>query len=441
VLLLGPSGGGKSSLLLAIAGLHDRVTAAETEGSLDVLGREARDAADEVGIVFQDPETQLVMGRAGDDVAFGLEERCVPTAEIWPRVDAALRSVGFPYARDRRTDALSGGEKQRLALAGVLALRPRVLLLDEPTADLDPDGAASFYEALAHVDHGTTVVLVEHRVSAVLPLVDRVVAIDGARGVIADGPPHRVFSERRSELDGAGIWVPDARIPASRAPGPGEALVSAEAVGFRYPGAGRDALTAESVEVREGEALAVVGLNGSGKSTLLLLLGGLLAPDSGRVSAPRLDGREPRPARWRARDLPARVGSVFQDPEHQFVATRVEDEVLAGPLAARVPAADARRAADALLERLGLWRLRDAEPHTLSGGEKRRLGLAAVLAARPRALLLDEPTYGQDRRTFLEVVRILAEERARGVAIAFSTHEPALVEALADRRHDLGRSA
>src|SRR5204863_5855436 len=133
VLLAGPSGAGKSTVLLAIAGLLDPSGGGESEGALDVAGT--------TGILFQDPETQLVMARAGDDVAFGLENRCVPTAEIWPRVHAALADVGFAYPDDRATAALSGGEKQRLAIAGILALRPRVLLLDEPTANLDPDGA------------------------------------------------------------------------------------------------------------------------------------------------------------------------------------------------------------------------------------------------------------------------------------------------------------
>jgi energy-coupling factor transport system ATP-binding protein len=437
VLLLGPSGGGKSSLLLAIAALHERATGADEEGSLLVRGRAPRDASDEVGILFQDPEAQIVMGRVGDDVAFGLEEHCVPTAEIGPRAERALRDVAFPYGPRRRTDALSGGEKQRLALAAVLALAPRVLLLDEPTADLDTDGTAALYAALARIPRSTTLVLVEHRVAHALPLVDRVIAIDGERGVIADGPADRVFDEHGGELDRAGIWGPVTSVPAYRATTPGVPLLIARGLRFRYPGADDDVIRDSTVVLREGEAVAMTGPNGAGKSTLLLILAGLLRPGAGSVIAPALDPSRRALADWPARRLPANVGMVFQDPEHQFVARRVGDDVVIGPERAGVPAAIARRRGDELLERLGLADLRDANPYTLSGGEQRRLGIAAALAARPRALIVDEPTYGQDASTFREIARILGEERDRGTAIAFSTHDPPLIDALADRVHPL----
>lgn len=440
VLLLGPSGGGKSSLLLAIAALHARSTGAVEEGSLLVHGRTPDDGSEDVGILFQDPEAQLVMARAGDDVAFGLEERCVPTAEIWPRVERALADLAFPYGIERRTDALSGGEKQRLALAGVLALRPRILLLDEPSADLDGDGAARLYESLGRIGGDTTVLLVEHRVADALALVDRVVAVDGERGVIADGRPGEVFDRDHAALEDAGVWLPDAHVPRSPAGHPGGPLIVARELAFRYPGGGTDVLRDIEAEVREGEALAISGPNGSGKSTLLLLLAGLLRPDRGTVRAPRLDESRPDLWRWPARALASRVGAVFQDPDHQFVAPRVIDDVLAGPRRTGVAEAEARRRADGLIERLGLGHLRQANPWTLSGGEKRRLGLAGVLACRPRALLLDEPTYGQDRRTFLETARILAEEREAGAGVAFSTHDPLLAGALADRSLELARA-
>ena len=184
VLLLGASGAGKSTLLAALAGLLDTTGGGESEGELRVDGRPPRDARDAIGIVFQDPETQLVMARAGDDIAFGLENHCVPTAAIWPRVHRALAQVHFPYPEDRPTAALSGGEKQRLAIAGALSLRPRLLLLDEPTANLDPVGAQLVRETLAEL-RAMTLVLVEHRVTEALPLVDRVVVIEAGGGIVA----------------------------------------------------------------------------------------------------------------------------------------------------------------------------------------------------------------------------------------------------------------
>jgi energy-coupling factor transport system ATP-binding protein len=427
VLLLGPSGAGKSTLLAALGGLLAD-DSGEQEGHVTIDGRDARRARERVGIVFQDPQTQLVMARAGDDVAFGLENRGVPTAEIWPRVDAALERVGFPYPHDRRTDALSGGEQQRLALAGVLALNPGLLLLDEPTANLDPAGAARIRDALAAVD--MTVVLVEHRVAEVVPLVDRVVVLSPGGGVAADGVPEKVFAEHGAALAAQGVWVPGVAPPQRRqARTPGAALVTAEGLTLAHPGAARPALSDVDIEVRQGEALTVLGANGSGKSTLALLLGGLLRPSAGRVTA-RADPTVP-PHRWRAATLAARIGSVFQNPEHQFVTNRVRDELALGPL--RV-GRDPMAIVDELLTRLRLDRLAAANPYTLSGGEQRRLSVATALATAPDLLILDEPTFGQDLRTWRELVDLLAGLRDSGCAIVAVTHDADLVDALGDRR-------
>ncbi|HET8643317.1 MAG TPA: ABC transporter ATP-binding protein [Pseudonocardiaceae bacterium] len=431
VLLLGPSGAGKSTLLAALAGLLAE-DSGEQEGTATVAGRPARDARELTGIVFQDPQTQLVMARAGDDVAFGLENRGVPTAQIWPRVDAALATVGFPYGRDRRVEALSGGEQQRLALAGALALRPRRLLLDEPTANLDPHGAALVRAALAGISCVTTV-LVEHRVAEALPLIDRVVVLDPGNGVRADGVPEKVFAVHGDELAARGVWVPGRALPTRRASSPsGAALLRGERVGFRHPGVVRPALTDVDITVREREVLAVVGPNGAGKSTLALLLGGLLAPTTGSVRAtPALAGRDAAvaPHRWPAAALARRIGSVFQDPEHQFVTTRVRDELALGGVSSST--------VDRLLDRLGLAGLAAANPYTLSGGERRRLSVATALAGAapggPRILVLDEPTFGQDRRTWIALVELLAQLRDAGHGIVTVTHDTDFASALADR--------
>ena len=438
VLLLGASGAGKSTLLTALAGLLDASGGGESEGELRVDGRLPHDARDAIGIVFQDPETQLVMARAGDDVAFGLENHCVPTAAIWPRVHRALAQVHFPYPEDRSTAALSGGEKQRLAIAGALALRPRLLLLDEPTANLDPAGAESVRETLAELS-AMTLVLVEHRVAQSVPLVDRVVVIEGGGGVIADGAPKDVFARYGPRLAELGVWVPgpDPAAPTRRTTF-GAELASTEDVAFRYPGADSWALDGVELSVRAGEALAVTGPNGSGKSTLALLVAGLLRPARGRVA---LEDAEP----WSlpARRLVARVGTVFQDPEHQFVTGRVDEELMVGPLRAGRYAPDARRIAMDLLERLRLTHLAAANPFTLSGGEQRRLSVATALATAPPLLVLDEPTFGQDRRTYAELVALLAAHCDGGGAALFATHDEDLVTSLADRTLRLagGRAA
>ncbi len=438
---MGRSGGGKSTLLLGIAGLLERGIATEREGDLTVGGRPP-DGSD-VGVLFQDPESQLVMARSADDVAFGLEEHCVPREEIWPRVDEALAAVGFPYARDHPTSALSGGEKQRLALAGVLALRPRVLLLDEPTANLDPDGALSLYAVLRGLDRSKTVILIEHHLGLALDLVDRIVAVDGERGVVVDGPAATVLRDRRAELEALGAWLPEAEAPRPIAADPadlGPEIVFARGVGFRYPLAARDALDGAAATLHQGEALAVTGPNGSGKSTLLLILAGLLRPQRGSVRAGTIDPRTPEPWRWSAKDLARRFGSVFQDPDHQFLTASVREELRLGPRLEGGDAADLGRA-DELLERLGLGHLSGTNPFTLSGGEKRRLSVGTALATAPRALFLDEPTYGKDRLTFSGLVDLLREASAGGAAVCAATHEAALTRAMAGNVLALERRA
>jgi energy-coupling factor transporter ATP-binding protein EcfA2 len=411
VLLLGESGAGKSTLLAALAGLLPS-DSGEAEGEVRVDGR--------AGILFQDPQTQLVMARSGDDVAFGPENHGVPADDIWPRVRAALDRVGFPYPLDRPTAALSGGEAQRLALAGVLALRPGLLLLDEPTANLDPDGAALIRDAVARsLGRDTTLILVEHRVAEALPLVDRVVVLEAGGGIRADGPPGAVFAAHGDALAAQGVWVPGRPVAPRRAvAGPAGLLVRSDGVTVR------NRLPATGLDVRAGEVVAVTGPNGAGKSTLALVLGGLLAPASGRVDATPLGDARP-PHRWRAARLVRRIGSVFQNPEHQFVTSRVSDELrLTGATPELV---------ESLLERLRLTRLARANPYTLSGGEARRLSVATALAGAPRVLVLDEPTFGQDRRTWVEMVDLLAGLRDSGHGVVTVTHDLDLVEAVADR--------
>ncbi|MEN3310357.1 MAG: energy-coupling factor transport system ATP-binding protein [Micromonosporaceae bacterium] len=444
VLLLGASGAGKSTLLAAAAGLL-AADSGEQEGSVTLDGALVRrpgpapQASPAAGILFQDPQTQLVMARAGDDVAFGPENMGVPAAEIWSRVDESLAAVGFRYGRERSTAALSGGEQQRLALAGALALRPSMLLLDEPTANLDPAGGALVRQALVRAlsARNTSLLLVEHRVAEALPLVDRVVVLAPGAGVLADGAPAEVFARYGDQLAADGVWVPGHPVAPRHAAGPaGPVLLRGERVGFGHPGARTPALSDVDVSVSAGEALAVLGPNGTGKSTLALLLGGLLRPTSGRVAAtPELAGRDAGkpPYRWRAAALATRIGSVFQNPEHQFVTGRVDEELALGPRRAGASAASVKSTVDDLLSRLRLDKLAAANPYTLSGGEARRLSVATALATAPRLLILDEPTFGQDRRTWAELVDLLAKLRDDGCGVLTVTHDADFVTALADR--------
>lgn len=441
VLLLGASGAGKSTLLQGLAGVLGGDEEGESRGALLVDGASAAASRGRSGLVLQDPDAQVILARVGDDVAFGCENLGVPREEIWRRVRDALDAVGLDVALDRPTKALSGGQKQRLALAGALAMRPGLLLLDEPTANLDPAGVAEVREAVGRVldATGATLVVVEHRIDVWLPLVDRVIVL-GADGLLADGAPADVLGVRGAELAAAGVWVPGIppAAPPPPASAPGERLLDARALSVARV---RGVPVARGVDlaVHAGEALAVTGPNGAGKSTLGLTIAGLLPPASGDVRAAEAlaAGAGAAPIGWRSRELLTRIGTVFQDPEHQLLARTVREELEVGPRALGLTADESAARVDDLLERLRLAPLARANPYTLSGGEKRRLTVAAALATAPRVLVLDEPTFGQDARTWAELVALLARLRDEGSAIVTITHDEAVVDALHARRFAL----
>ncbi len=457
VLVLGASGVGKSTLLQGMAGILGGADEGEQEGQLLVDGVPAASLRGRVGMVLQDPDSQTILARVGDDVAFGCENLGVAREQIWDRVAGALDAVGLDVSPDRPTSALSGGQKQRLALAGVVAMRPGAVLLDEPTANLDPAGVIEVRDAVRRVldDTGATLVVIEHRVEVWLPLVDRVIVL-GEDGVIADGRPEVVLSRDADALAARGVWLPG-RSPLVLPPpaAAGDVLLSGESLTVaRTPD--RVAAGPLSVDVRAGEVLGVVGANGVGKSTLGLTLAGLLRPAGGVVRAApelaagahlartraRTRARTDDPLAWTSRSLLTRIGTVFQEPEHQLLARTVRAELEVGPRALGLSDADRQARVNELLERLRLAPLAEANPYTLSGGQKRRLTVGAMLATRPRVMVLDEPTFGQDARTWTEVVTMISELRdgidERGpLAIVAISHDPEVLQALHARRVEL----
>lgn len=445
LLVVGPSGSGKSTLALAIAGLIPRDVPATLTGSLTVEGAEpgaaatagadvaAAAVAASVGIVFQDPSSQLVMERVEDDIAFGLENRGWPREAMRERVPIALAQVGLDGFQRRRARRLSGGQRQRLALAGVLAPRPGILVLDEPTANLDPPAADAFMAQLTKLRAAreTTMVLIEHRVELAWPLADLVLAIDGAGAVIDLGPPADVLARSREAMDRAGIWLPAAGGVASRpSPSvaePGPVVVAATDLRFGYDR--RDPVVRDvTMAISAGERIALVGPNGSGKSTLARLLVGLLRPTAGAV---HLLGDAP--ARLRPSVLARRAAYVFQEPERQFLATTVADEIALGLDAAE------RSRVEALMERLRLplATFGPRSPYRLSGGEQRRLSLACGLVREPAVIVLDEPTFGQDRLGYEGLLEILAERLDAGAAMLAATHDLRFVRDACSRTIEL----
>ncbi|KFI60951.1 ATP-binding cassette domain-containing protein [Bifidobacterium cuniculi] len=493
VLLLGASGIGKSTILEGAAGLLGEVVAETrvdadgtaisedadggiTEGRILIDGTDTHRARGKVGLVLQDPDAQAVFQRIGDNVAFGPENLDVPRERIWQRVQASLDAVGLGGLKlDRSVTHLSGGQLQRLALAGALAMEPDVLLLDEPTANLDPDGVAQIVGAVGDVllRTGSTMILVEHRADRWISMIDRVVvlglATDGARAattqhgyeeeidrtgfcntvVVADGTPDEVFNDPTLDFAELGIWVPEAyRRPGDRIErihtdgepgyepnlGSGDVVLSTQELSIGR--AGHAIAEHLDLDFRPGQITALVGANGAGKSTLSLTLAGLLAPLGGQVvaGAALADGaRGSDPIEWTSRQLASRISYVFQNPEHQFATSSVLDEVMLGPRRTGLNEDTARNRAMELLRRFHLAQYANQNPYTLSGGEKRRLTVAAALAAAPRVLILDEPTFGQDRRTWMQIARLIHSLRSDGVSIIVVTHDRDLVTALGAR--------
>lgn len=455
VLVLGPSGSGKSTLMGGLAGLLGGAEEGEATGTLTVDGVAPAEARGRVGLLMQDPEAQVVLARVGDDVAFGMENLGVAREEIWPRVENSLEAVGLSVPLDHSTTELSGGQKQRLALASILAMGPGLLLLDEPTANLDPSGVAEVRAAVETVVErtGATVVVVEHRVDVWASLVDRVIVVaDGT--IAADGPLDEVLAQQGDALRERGIWLPGDDVAAEVGPAPKVPPASSESpeggargttpiarvsdltIGYDASAPVRSGI---DLTIERGVSTCIVGANGAGKSTFALTLAGLLPPLEGTVEVETSDGTRGDPHEWSSKQLLGRMSMVFQEPEYQFLAATVAEELAIGPRSAGMTEEEIAPLVDEHLEALGLTALARANPMTLSGGEKRRLSVATALISAPELLILDEPTFGQDRGTWLGLVRLLRAALERGVTLVSITHDPAFVAAMGQRVVDLGQ--
>jgi energy-coupling factor transport system ATP-binding protein len=408
VALLGPSGSGKSTLLRALSGLVPHFHGGRFAGRVVVAGLDTRtarpaDLAGTVATVFQDPEDQVVFTIVANEVAFGLENLGTPPAEIWPRVEAALASLDALHLWERKTAELSGGELQRVCLASALALQPQLLLLDEPTSQLDPDAAELFLGAVERL--GAAVVLSEQRVGRALELASRVLFVEAGH-LLLDAPVETARKWLAANRPG---WTSASVASTQVSTRSSESVVDLRDVTFAYRG-GQSVLDGIDLSVGRGEIVALSGANGSGKTTLAKLAAGLLEPDGGSV---RLVGR---------------AGYLSQDPGRYVVCETALAEV-----ALAVGGEKAR--AQAVLERFGLGCAASRHPRDLSSGERERLGIAAVAVAEPDLLVLDEPTRGLDPDRKAELGRFLMEYAAAGRAVLVATHD---LDLPAHRRIGLG---
>ncbi len=463
MVLAGASGSGKSTLCRTFNGLIPHFYGGRMTGEVRVAGRPVAglgvaDLFDRVGTVFQNPDAQLFNRSVASEIAFGLESLGLRAGEIRARMGGAAKTLGITRLLGRAPALLSGGEKQLVAIAAVLALAPDLIVLDEPYANLDPSNSRRIRRAVADIHlRGTGIVICEHRMGLTLPDAGRVMVLHGGR-IVADGTPRAIAC---GDLDRWGIEAPLA-VRAGRAAGQDpvplrleEVAVRPDAVGrlrellprpLPAPGGdspvmeaedltcrleGRTVLAGASFALAPGETLAVVGANGSGKTTLVRHLNGLLRPAGGRIL---LHGRDI--AGRRVSEIARHVGMAFQEPESQFFRFTVREEIASGPeaLGCLDPAH-----IEALADLFRLSPLMDRAPHRLSGGEKKRVAFASAMAARPEVLVLDEPTSGQDAHFREALGALLGRLRERGVSVLLVTHDLPFAEAHAHRWLVLGK--
>ena len=466
--LLGRSGAGRSTLAATLNGTIPHLVRGDLTGCVridgeDIRTKRPRDLADRIGFVFQDFEAQLFSTNVSLEVAFGPENLGVDRAEIARRVERCLGMVRLSHLSHKAPAALSGGQKQRLALASILALEPKILVLDEPTSDLDPAGRRELLDAIRSLRQaGDLTLLMIDPETDEMGWADRLIILDGGR-IAMDGSPAALW-DRGDELDALGVkgftlaklgrhlglaerW-PDAESAAEAirlggwqavagaaerlraadgAHHQGEILLEVEDLIHRYPD-GTEALGGVSCGIRRGEFVAILGQNGSGKTTLVKHLNGILAPTAGDI---RLAGQSLRGQP--ATVLSRRVGLVFQNPDHQIFAERVWDEVAFGPRLQGLSEADARRRVEEALDAVGLGGLGDMDPFILTKGSRQRVAVASTLATKPEVIILDEPTTGLDYRELQGMMALIQRLNAAGHTIVIITHAMDIAAAYARR--------
>ncbi len=470
-LLVGPSGCGKSTLCMLMTGILPHLLGGVLQGRVMVDGKDVaqtavKDLALSAGLLFQDPEWMFATLRVEDEVAFGPENLKLPKTEIHQRVERALQTVSLSRFRHHLVWALSGGQIQKLGFASVLAMEPPLMILDEPTANLDPATTYAVHELILRLrQQGKTIVLVSKDLDEFIAEADQVLYLSESK-MIAQGEPRQVIRQAGLHMLQVGVWLPEPteiglrlrekgkldretlpltvaeakqafahltfappsdQIP--KAVEGGEALIEAENLQYAY-NPKVTALRGVSFSVRRGEIVAIIGQNGAGKSTLAKLLVGLLKPTGGVL---RLFGKDA--SQWKVAELANHIALVFQNPEHQFLCDTVFEELSYSLLAKGIThLSEIQARVVDTLRQLDLQDDAQTHPFALSEGAKRRLGVATMLVGGgAQVLIVDEPTYGQDRRMTERLMDYINQLRQQGITVIMITHDMRLVEAHIDR--------
>lgn len=470
VAVIGSSSSGKSTLGLCLTGIYPHVLEGRTEGTIrvsdiDVTTSDTTEITTKIGIVFQDPDSQFCNLFVDEEVAFGPENLCVERDKIETRIEKYLKFVNLDGFNMRRTSELSGGQKQRVAIAAVLAMEPDVLVLDQPTANVDPSGKEDIFETLYKLNQetGKTLILIEHQIDKLIRYVDKLVVMDNGR-ILYQGSPRDVLQAHGRELELTyGLWIPEvsrtglllreygtepipfpitvdeladvieknislfqrpslsANADPSAPDAQYESVISVKDVRFGYPSKS-NVLNGVSFNIKKGSIVSLMGENGSGKTTISKMLIGLLRPNSGSIQIAGIDA-----VRVSLNEICKKVGYVFQYPDHQFVCDTVYDEVAYG---LKRFAYSEEEVAQIVSETIAVTELQGLEkrhPFTLSMGEKRRLSIATMLVYHPDILILDEPSAGLDYKNCHHMMQVLAKLNREGVTIIMISHTTYLV--------------
>lgn len=470
LLLLGPSGCGKTTLTRCLNGLIPHLDPGTMGGTVRVKGKdttshEIYEFAQDIGMVFQNPDDQILSLKVVDEIAWGVENHGISHEEIADRVDRAMKLLGIEELKERLTFAISGGQKQKVSIASNLAMLQDILVLDDPTTDLDPICTAEVVSTLAkiHGDMGKTLIVIEHDLNDLIELANRIVFMDGGT-ILYDGSPAKILSEHFDELLALGMNIPqhieigrallnnsgETLLPVAKrevfelldnfvdnndklfnlkttTPELGDPVLIVKDVNFSY-NPGNPVLTDINFQIQQGEFVAIIGANGSGKSTLVKNLIGLLHPSTGKVAINDHDTNKTKIS-----DLVSEIGYVFQDPDQQLFGNSVLEEIQFGlKMRHQLNEQSEKRALDTL-KIVGLDAFTTRHPFSLSRGQRQKLAVATALLHQPPIVLLDEPTTGQDRRSLEGLLDLLEDLNKHGNTTIMVTHDMDIVAAYATR--------
>ncbi|MFH1446047.1 MAG: ABC transporter ATP-binding protein [Chloroflexota bacterium] len=424
IVIAGPSGCGKSTLALALAGFLFQQDFGSVMGSIEFEGKDiARiplfEMADKVGLVQQNPENQFCTLTVIDELAFGLENQCLPISEIHQRIKWALEVVDGQNLEYQDISSLSGGEKQKIAIASILAAKPDVLILDEPTSNLDPQASLKLFEVISNLSKlsGLTIIIIEHKFKQLLPYNPRLIIMN--QGKIKEQITLKTYLSSKHPQKTQQISERECKYESSK-------VIRVNDLSIAY--ANREVLSYIDLTIKEGEFISLMGKNGAGKSTLLLSLMGLIQPAHGNITLLGCDLKTQSVS-----ETAKKVGIVFQNPDHQIFTNTVWHEVSFAPHNFGLPSSQYEAETQRLLDACGLTSLKDIHPNKLSYGEKRRLNLVSILSYNPKVILLDEILIGQDEDNAYFLLNLLKEHAQCGGVIIMAHHQPDWVSAFSTR--------